>query len=247
MRKLILFLLCILSPSLVLAQSPYVLQSYINIAATGALPGISLQTLPVETHTLSWRPLGTVTTCTVAVDSSPDGTTWTGGGAIAGQTCTASGQVTLRGTFNFVRVNLTTLSGGGTVSVVYSGTAAGVADPCFSPNTTKSSAPFTITTATTTQLVAGVAGKSVYICGFTVTMSATLVANTFQITAGTGATCTTPTNLSGNYNSGILTTGATSISHQFPLTPSAAGQSVCAVTTVGTGPTIAGTVSYVQI
>jgi hypothetical protein len=43
------------------------------------------------------------------------------------------------------------------------------------------------------QLVAGVAGQSIFICGWHIT--ATTGTNTFQFTFGTGSTCTSPTNL----------------------------------------------------
>src|SRR5271169_4342416 len=48
----------------------------------------------VTWHQLTWNALGTVSGCTVAVDSSADGVSWTPGGVIAGQTCTSNGQST---------------------------------------------------------------------------------------------------------------------------------------------------------
>lgn len=101
---------------------PPLFQNY-SLTTTGAQTGINLTANPIDTHTITWRPSGTVTTCTVALDTSADGVSWTAGGAIAGQTCTAAGQLTAttKISSNFVRVNLTTLTGGGTLTVVYSG------------------------------------------------------------------------------------------------------------------------------
>ncbi len=118
-------------------------------------------------------------------------------------------------------------------------------DPCFT-NTPKSSVAINISTATTTQLVAGIVGQKVYICGFTISMVSTVAANTLQLVYGTGASCTSPTNLTGVMSSGILANGAVVINYPTPLIPSAAGQSACAISTVGTGPSIAGVLSFIQ-
>jgi len=74
-------------------------------------------------HQLSWTVSGTVATCTVALDSSPDGSAWTAGGVITGQTCTSNGNSSVTaGTANYVRVNMTAISGAGaTVVVTYKG------------------------------------------------------------------------------------------------------------------------------
>jgi len=104
---------------------PPLYQNY-SLTTTGAQAGINLTATPIDTHTISWRPSGTVSTCTVALDTSPDGVSWTAGAAIPGQTCTAAGQFSTASPVvaNFVRVNLTTLTGGGTVAIVYSGRLA---------------------------------------------------------------------------------------------------------------------------
>ena len=92
-----------------------------TVAATGA--SIPEQTL-ILYHSLSWTTTGTVSSCTVAVDSSPDGVTWTAGGIIAGQTCTTNGVSSITaGQANFLRVNVTALGGGGSVTLVYEGWA----------------------------------------------------------------------------------------------------------------------------
>jgi hypothetical protein len=55
-------------------------------------------------------------------------------------------------------------------------------------------AALTISSATTTSVVAGVAGKSIFICGWHVTTTQTATFPTFQFEYGTqGGPCTTPT------------------------------------------------------
>lgn len=76
-------------------------------------------------HQLFWTKSGTVTTCTISVESSSDNITWTPGGIITNQTCTSNGNTVLTsGSANFVRVNLTVFSGGGTLNVTYNGYAS---------------------------------------------------------------------------------------------------------------------------
>jgi len=101
---------------------PPLFQNY-SLSSTGAQAGINLSATPIDTHTLAWRPVGTVSTCAIQLDTSPDNVNWTAAGAIASQGCTASGQATsVQGlNANYVRVNLTTLTGGGTLTVIYSG------------------------------------------------------------------------------------------------------------------------------
>ena len=87
--------------------------------------------------------------------------------------------------------------------------------------------------ATTTQLVAGVANQRIYVCGWHVT-SILSTSSTFQLVYGTGASCTSPTNLTPTFN---VTSTAPSADHQsYAIGPnSATGQSVCMIT--GTGAT----------
>jgi hypothetical protein len=86
-----------------------------------------------------------------------------------------------------------------------------------------------ITSATTTQLVAGVTGQRVYVCGWHVT-SISATSSTFQFEYGTGASCTTPTVLTPPFN---VTSTAPSADHQtYAIGPNGgAGQTLCAVTT----------------
>lgn len=73
---------------------------------------------------------GTIISCNVQLDSSPDGTNFTAGGMISSQPCVAlngsasSGSVQVSGIANYVRANVTALTAGQTLQVVYSGRLA---------------------------------------------------------------------------------------------------------------------------
>src|SRR5580765_131885 len=77
-------------------------------------------------HTVTWVTTGTPATCTLTVDSSPDGSTWTAGGIIASTNCASSGSTAVNTSAvyaNFIRLTLATLTGGSspTVQINYSG------------------------------------------------------------------------------------------------------------------------------
>jgi hypothetical protein len=101
--------------------------------------GVNLNGSPITIHRLTWVPIGTVSTCNVALDSSVDGTNWSAGGAIVGQTCTSAGQsVATTKVTNFVRINLGTFTGTGSVVVIYDGNIAsanGAGSPVFTNQT----------------------------------------------------------------------------------------------------------------
>jgi len=77
----------------------------------------------VTSHTLTWTVSGTVSSCTVAIQTSA-----TAGGSFvtigAAQTCTASGTYTFEGTgatAAYVAINISALSATGTVTFTYNG------------------------------------------------------------------------------------------------------------------------------
>lgn len=75
-------------------------------------------------HQIAWTITGAPAACTVAVDSSIDGVSWTAGGIIAGQTCTSTGSSAVtNANAAFIRVNVTALSGGSSpiLTVNYTG------------------------------------------------------------------------------------------------------------------------------
>lgn len=121
-----LFCLILLWPALSLGQTP---STYLRLSATA--PTIGTLANGGESHQansgtvyekITWSTSGTVSACTVAVDSSADGSSWSAGGVITGQTCTSSGNsAVVNITANYARINITALSGGGTVTVNYFG------------------------------------------------------------------------------------------------------------------------------
>lgn len=92
---------------------------------TSVTPGSSVRLINtgIGFHKLTWNVVsGSPAACTVALDSSVDGVTWTAGGVITGQTCTANGASAIVNlVVNYVRINMTALSAGGTVAVTWNG------------------------------------------------------------------------------------------------------------------------------
>ena len=76
----------------------------------------------VQFHQLTWNASGVVGTCQVELDFSADGIT-SSGTIIATQLCTSNGLSTLSAATiaNYVRINVTTKSGAGSVTVTYLG------------------------------------------------------------------------------------------------------------------------------
>jgi len=124
-------------------------------------------------------------------------------------------------------------------------------DPCQSPNIAKSSAPINITTATTTSLVAVSGSTTVYVCGFSVTISEVITTpNTILFEYGTGAACTSPTVLTGLYGGGGVTAGdPIPVSYGgagMTVFKSAASAGICALTAIGGSGSFQGVLTYVQ-
>lgn len=127
----------------------------------------------------------------------------------------------------------------------------GSTDPCQDLSNVKSSVAINISTATTTELVAAVAGKTVYVCGFTATIqgSATTV-GTLVFKTGTKVTTpcdTSPVSLSGTFQGNITANVPLLVTGQGSFTQfaSAAAGEICA-TSAGTTPLIGGYLTFVQ-
>lgn len=125
------------------------------------------------------------------------------------------------------------------------------ADPCLSPGVTKRSVAVNITSATTTQLVALVASRSVYVCGaiLTIAPSATS-ADTATFEYGTGSSCGTGTTaLTGAIGAGDLTTAAPPLLVTLNVAgtnlTAPSGNALCVVS-AGTTVNIQGVVTFVQ-
>ncbi len=135
-------------------------------------------------------------------------------------------------------------------SLFLSTVAFAAADPCASEQYVKQHAFANITTATTTQLIAPpalqVGNNVIFVCQVTVQLTSTTTANTVLFEQGTGAACSSPTVLTATYtnpagNSALVTLGGAAANFFKTTTP---GTGLCAVTTVGSTPTIAVDVSY---
>jgi hypothetical protein len=99
----------------------------------------------------------------------------------------------------------------------------------------------TISTATTTKLIDGAAGQSIYITAVDVVAAGT---GNIQFIAGTGATCGTGTvNVTGNYNltAQVGFTKGTGVGALWVIPP---GNNLCAVTSGAVG--MPGSISYAR-
>ncbi len=134
--------------------------------------------------------------------------------------------------------------------LVTGGNLPGVTDPCQAAGTLKSHAFANITTATTTALVVPVAGAVVYICEVDFGITGTTTAGTILFEQGTGVACTTgPTALTATYTDAgaTITDIFTHIgSGAATAFKTAAGGGVCALTTVGTAPSLPVDLTFVQ-
>lgn len=78
--------------------------------------------LGISYHKFTWNVVGSVSSCAVQLDTSPDNSTWTAAGAIASQNCATSGTFLSSAVVsNYVRINATAFSGSGSVTVLYQG------------------------------------------------------------------------------------------------------------------------------
>lgn len=116
----LLFLLALLTATAFAQTSPGIQSYTTNIVSTGA--SVSLSSTGIAFHKLSWTTSGTVSTCTTSLDTSTDGISWSVGGAVTAQTCTSPGSSTTTNvSTNFLRINITVISGGGFVTVTWNG------------------------------------------------------------------------------------------------------------------------------
>lgn len=115
-------------------------------------------------------------------------------------------------------------------------------NPCQSVSIAKSSVAISLTTSLTTQLVAPVAGKSVYLCGIATTGAA---ASTLTLEYGTGTACGTGTTaLTGAF---LPSTGSLfKLDGTVGLLKAPAGNALCLVTG-GTAGSVQGVATYVQL
>jgi hypothetical protein len=142
-------------------------------------------------------------------------------------------------------VNYTSGGAGGTITTEYVFDSPGLGtigtDPCLSGSVAKQSFPIAFGGGTTTQVVALVAGQSVYMCGYQIGQVA--ASGTFQWEYGTGATCGTGTN---GLTGAIPLTASQAVSYSGPgyVAKTPQGNALCLVTT-GAG-NVTGIVTIVQ-
>jgi hypothetical protein len=128
MRKLLVLLT--LLASLTIAQRASAQQYVQSITLTSANSttlalGTMVQNSNVQSHVLTWTATpgtGSISTCTVQLQTAPDNATWTNVGAA--QTCTSSGSYSLTGTSAiYVRLNITSpsMTGNATIQINYFG------------------------------------------------------------------------------------------------------------------------------
>lgn len=104
---------------------------------------------------------------------------------------------------------------------------------------TMASVPITISTATTTRLVTGSSGKSIYVTAVDIIAGGT---GSIQFVSGTGATCGTgQTNVTGNY-AFTAQVGFTKAAGNGAIWVLPQGDSLCAVTSAAVG--MPGSLSY---
>jgi len=93
-----------------------------SFTATGSSSSDNLIGNGSTYHKLVWNVVGSLSTCTVAVDSSADGSSWSAGGIITGQTCTSNGNTISNSVVaNYVRITVTAISGSGSLSAILYG------------------------------------------------------------------------------------------------------------------------------
>lgn len=92
-------------------------QTFTATTSSSAIRNISSG---ISYHKLTWIPSGTVSSCSVKLDRSADGSSWSD--LIAATSCTTGGMSAITaGTHNYVRITVSTFTGTGSVNVTWTG------------------------------------------------------------------------------------------------------------------------------
>lgn len=186
-RLLCALLLVLLATTLTFSQGSGYNSAQTTVFNTTTTGATIYQNSLIKYHQLIWTTSGTVSTCQVTLDTSPDGSTWTVGGAITAQTCTPTGSSLITGivSSNYLRVNVSTLTGGGAITVVYEGWAY---NP-FGVPTTGTANQCLLSTSTPGNVVWGAcSGSASANWSSIVPGTGTITAGTYNV--GTGSTLT---------------------------------------------------------
>lgn len=153
MKRFVTIALLLVMASLAWGQNT---MKVINWAATGnGSTAIMTQNAGYGFHVVTWTKSGTVSACTFAIQSS---TTYGGSYTTLGATsdCSSAGSYTYYGTANFVKLNVSSWTGTGTITFTYkalpagmpflSGISCGSSATCASP--TAVTAPMKFATGT---------------------------------------------------------------------------------------------------
>lgn len=255
--------LLVLLPSLpAMAQlqgQPQPTSGSMNSASASCLAS-NCVSIPVnsDTSTVTFQMTGTWS-ATVQFEFSVDnGVNWTAlavgpmpnGQQVTSTTANGVWQADAAG-FTNVRLRTSAFSSGtvaALISLAYgiNGQTPGPVDPCASAAIDKSSFSVAISTATTTAIQAGTAGKRVYVCAFTIIYTSG-TSPTIQFEVGTGGTCGAATAV----KTGVIAIQATVgtgliVGAGHTLFSGAAAQDMCIVST-GTTPTVNGWVTFVSM
>lgn len=211
---------------------------------------VHVTTLTGGSHTVTLGAAGTQSPGVVYIGNNGGGSLPTGAATSALQTSTMATNHTDLATIN-TTLGTPMQATGGTVQLVAGSAAIGTtgitaagSDPCQNPSVPKSSAVINVGAAATTKIVDTSASTVVYACSFTATLAGTTPTVTFKTgTHGTNDCDTSTASLSGAF---APTTGSViSLGGGGTLMKSIAGGQLCA-TTVGTGSSFQGLLSYVQ-
>ena len=96
-------------------------QTYTGTTVPGG-QGAMIQNSNVSDHLLTWTATGTVSSCTVKLETSSDNVSWSTMSGSASQTCTSSGTYSFHGgAATYVRFNISAFSATGTLQMNYYG------------------------------------------------------------------------------------------------------------------------------
>jgi len=263
MRKILALVIALVCACASVAEAQSLAPSYPQVQqpdsfATGTINALNAAiTMPTAGMSGVVFQLTGTWTGTIVLEGSVDGTNYTALPMSAFGTVvptvltsvTANGLYRANGaTLSSIRVRFSAYTSGTATVMLKGGNGSGpiIADPT-SPASCTGSKVISVAAAGTSQLVALAAGKTVYVCGFSVNVvNVKTTDTTFSFVYGTGSNCGTGTTaLTGAYQPSAGSTvngGAGSVGTSFQT---AVANALC-ITVVGTTPNVQGFLEYVQ-